>query len=472
MVIQTSTGSSGGARKSRIIKKHQSSGFFFSPPPSRAVKAARLASANTYETVSGPLSEEDVDDDDSSFFGSKGGGEEERSGAGNNDVENPSVKKPDAATLRRPSSGAVYAIYEPEYPAIFVHSVVIICFIVMLLELYVHGLDRDLKTDPCPLKFWNFCFERVDDNAMLGPSAATLLKMGAKTGHKIVVEKQSYRLFTCMWLHGGLLHYLFNMMALYQLGIGIEQSYGSTKIFIIYLFSGLFGSVTSTIFTPESVGVGASGAIFGLFGAAWGDLIQNWDLYDSPCSTIISLSFGTLLNLGIGTAPLLDNFAHFSGMVMGIIMSFGLLVVERQTSSGRRLGQKYYSICLEFVPVVTVPIFMCGALGVLFAGIRGHEVCKSCTAINCIPFPWGCDVHTEGECVWDCSTCASSGVTADITLYNENINNATVTLHCPVLSDWTKNEFLDVVLKGEDVNGADSHWLLGKCKQHCPDAFF
>jgi membrane associated rhomboid family serine protease len=63
---------------------------------------------------------------------------------------------------------------------------------------------------------------------------------------------------------------------------------------LLYIFSGLFGSIMSTIFAPDSVGVGASGAIFGLFGAAWGDLIQNWDLYDSPGSTMCSLFVGTV----------------------------------------------------------------------------------------------------------------------------------------------------------------------------------
>jgi len=247
--------------------------------------------------------------------------------------------------------------------------------------------------------------------------------------------------------------------------------YGTGKVAILYLLSGLFGSITSTIFSPDSVGVGASGAIFGLFGAAWGDLIQNWDLYDGPLGTSFSLSFGTLFNLGIGTAPLLDNFAHFFGFCMGVLLSLGLLVVERQTSHGHHKKLQFWHYILEFFPVILVPVITVLALGVLYSGVAGHNVCTWCTSINCIPFPWGCDRTTEGACIWDCNTCASSGVTADAQLIDNNKFNATVTLHCPLLSEWTTQGYQDVVLTGQDVNAFDASWLMPKCKAHCPDAY-
>lgn len=347
---------------------------------------------------------------------------------------------------------------------------VIMCILVTLFELYYNGLDRT-KENPCPVKFWKFCFESKKENPFFGPSAATLMSLGAKNGYSVVIDGQTHRLFTCMFLHGGLVHLSFNMVALCQMGLGIERSYGSGRVAIIYLISGLFGSITSTIFTPDHVGVGASGAIFGLFGAAWGDLIQNWSLYEGPQWTLMSLSFGTLFNLGIGTAPLLDNFAHFFGFVMGVMLSLGLLVVERQTSSGKHMKLSFLHVLLEFVPVILVPFSIAVSLGILYSGVSGHEVCGGCTKINCIPFPWGCNVHEEGTCVWDCNTCVSSGVTADATLYNNDATNATVTLHCPLLSDWTSLENVDIILKGEDVRVFDHAYLLGICKDNCPDAF-
>lgn len=81
---------------------------------------------------------------------------------------------------------------------------------------------------------------------------------------------QLWRLFTCMFLHAGILHLVVNLFSLYNLGNLIERIFGSAKFTLIYLSSGLWGSIASTIFAPETaavVSVGASGAIFGIAGA-------------------------------------------------------------------------------------------------------------------------------------------------------------------------------------------------------------
>ena len=275
---------------------------------------------------------------------------------------------------------------------------------------------------------------------------------------------------THSYLHGGLVHLLFNMTGLMQLGLGIERSYGTAKVAILYFSSGLFGSIMSTIFDPNTVGVGASGAIFGLFGAAWGDLVQNYDLYEGPQWTFLSLLVGTCFNLGLGTTPILDNFAHFFGFCMGALVSLGLLVVDRQTSTGRHLKLSAWHYVLEFFPVVLVPFLFVVSMGVLFAGVSGSTICPWCPHINCVPFPWGCDPH-GGKCMFDCNTCVSSGVSADAVMYNGDPTNATVTLHCPVLSDWTSHTVVEKELVHEDVSDAGVEWLIEKCKQVCPDAW-
>jgi len=244
----------------------------------------------------------------------------------------------------------------------------------------------------------------------------------------------------------------------------------------IYFVGGFFGSVTSTIFSPDTVGVGASGAIFALFGAAWGDLLQNWALYDTPFQSMVTLAIGTAFNLGLGTMPFLDNFAHFFGFCMGGIVSFSLLVSKRQTSSGREVAITWFHFFLEFLPVVIVPFLNFVALIWLYTGVNPHTVCESCRAINCIPFPWGCDVYKHDDCMWDCNTCQASGVTADAN-YNiidgqPMLTDANVTLHCPVLTDWTNTPIVDVPLQHQDItNFGKDDFLLWMCKTHCPDAY-
>ena len=84
----------------------------------------------------------------------------------------------------------------------------------------------------------------------------------------IALDDQYYRLVTAMFLHGSFLHIGFNMLVLWTLGPQLERILGHLRYTVLYLVAGLGGSVASFWFSsPGIVGVGASGAIFGLMGA-------------------------------------------------------------------------------------------------------------------------------------------------------------------------------------------------------------
>ena len=96
-------------------------------------------------------------------------------------------------------------------------------------------------------------------------NVATLVNFGAL--HKILVlNGEPYRLITCMFLHIGIVHLLFNMYVLYVIGPQIESFYGKIKYLIIYLVSGIIGGLFSCLLS-NGVSAGASGAIFGLLGS-------------------------------------------------------------------------------------------------------------------------------------------------------------------------------------------------------------
>lgn len=78
---------------------------------------------------------------------------------------------------------------------------------------------------------------------------------------------QWWRLLTSVFLHFGLLHVAFNMLALYVNGLMAERIFGSVRYLVIYLVAGLAGSVASLLWHPVVNGAGASGAIFGILGA-------------------------------------------------------------------------------------------------------------------------------------------------------------------------------------------------------------
>ena len=141
-----------------------------------------------------------------------------------------------------------------------------------------------------------------------------------------------YRLLTCIFLHGGIIHITCNMYSLYIIGTQLESFFGKIRYLIIFLLSGICGSVLSLAFSnSNSISIGASGAIFGLLGAILyfgyhyrvylGNVLKN---------QIIPI---ILLNLGIGfIVSGIDNFAHIGGLVGGIIITMALGVKDKTTN--------------------------------------------------------------------------------------------------------------------------------------------
>ncbi len=154
---------------------------------------------------------------------------------------------------------------------------------------------------------------------LTGPSLRTLLDLGA-IYPPAVAAGQYWRFLTAMFLHAGLIHLLLNMYALYLFGYLIEAAFGKPRFIAIYFVSGFLASVASYSFSGvETVGVGASGAIFGLLGA-W--LAYNWRRRQlaSASANLRWVLFLLLINLVFGLSIRgIDNFAHLGGFVGGIL---------------------------------------------------------------------------------------------------------------------------------------------------------
>lgn len=145
-----------------------------------------------------------------------------------------------------------------------------------------------------------------------------------------------YRLITGIFLHGNLIHLLFNCYALWIIGSQIESFMGKWKYLIIYLFSGLMGSLFSITFSNYA-SIGASGAIFGLLGSMLyfgyhyrvylGNVIRSQII---PL-IILNLLFGFMLS-GV------DNFAHIGGLLGGVLITVALGVKYKSTSFEKMNG--------------------------------------------------------------------------------------------------------------------------------------
>ena len=147
----------------------------------------------------------------------------------------------------------------------------------------------------------------------------TLLTFGANYRPLILEFNQYYRLIASSFLHIGILHLLFNMYALYIIGVQIENFYGKVKYLIIYLGSAIIGSLLSICF-HDGISAGASGAIFGLLGAilyfGYHYRLYLGNVLQSQIIPII------VLNLFLGfITPGIDNACHIGGLISGIFLA-------------------------------------------------------------------------------------------------------------------------------------------------------
>jgi len=136
-----------------------------------------------------------------------------------------------------------------------------------------------------------------------------------------------YRLFTSMFLHLNLMHIVFNGYALYILGRDVESLFGTVRFGIIYLLGGLSGSLASFIFT-SAASVGASGAIFAIFGAEMVYFYRHRKLHGAAGRQHLNqLIILMIINLALGafsarTAFQIDNAGHIGGLVGGLVLAW------------------------------------------------------------------------------------------------------------------------------------------------------
>lgn len=149
-------------------------------------------------------------------------------------------------------------------------------------------------------------------------STTSLIQFGAKF-NPLIIEGEWWRFFTAMFLHIGVFHLIMNSLALYYLGTAVEQIYGTARFFFIYMLAGFVGSVASFVFN-DHVSAGASGAIFGCFGALlfFGTKHRRLFFRTMGMNVIVILA----INLVFGfVMPMVDNGAHIGGLLGGFAAS-------------------------------------------------------------------------------------------------------------------------------------------------------
>jgi len=165
-----------------------------------------------------------------------------------------------------------------------------------------------------------------------------------------VAAGEWYRLFTSAFIHGGLLHIGGNMLVLYFLGRVLEPAIGTPRFVVVYLVSLFAGSLGALLLTPDALTFGASGAVFGVLGAAFA--IARGRRVDAVASTIgvlillnLAFSFG-VSGISIG--------AHLGGLAAGVICALVILAGERGML-GRRSMPAEFAI-MAAVGVISIAV--------------------------------------------------------------------------------------------------------------------
>ena len=129
-----------------------------------------------------------------------------------------------------------------------------------------------------------------------------------------------WRLLTSTFLHGGLIHLIANMYGLLFVGFFLEPLLGRKKYLAVYLLTGILASVASICWYDATVSVGASGAIFGLYGIFLALLLTKIYPPDFAKAFLISTAIFIGYNLLMGLTGGIDNAAHIGGLLSGLVI--------------------------------------------------------------------------------------------------------------------------------------------------------
>lgn len=248
-----------------------------------------------------------------------------------------------------------------------------------------------------------FAFQPLEENPLLGPSSATLGKLGALEVNKVVHQHQEWRLITSIWVHAGVVHLLANMISLLFIGIRLEREFGFVKIGLLYIISGFGANILSSLFLQSTISVGASGALFGLLGAMLSELLTNWAIYANKCAALLTLTLIIVINLAMGILPHMDNFAHIGGFITGFLLGFILLIrpqfewVSRKHAlpgyipRPNKSKHKTYQHVLWVTSAVLLIAGITVGLVMVFRGVKASDYCSWCHYLSCVPTRvWSC----------------------------------------------------------------------------------
>lgn len=182
--------------------------------------------------------------------------------------------------------------------------------------------------------------------AFLSPSSQSLLMLGASGTIPVIQFHHYWSVVAASFLHGGILHIIFNMMALYQLGPFVLREFGLHRFVSIYILTGVVGFAVSVLAGVQFT-IGASASICGLIGAiiyfgksrggSYGEAI-----FKQALGWVVGLVIFGFLFSGI------NNWAHGGGLLSGLLLSYSMGYNDQKTESAWSKILAYTCILITF----------------------------------------------------------------------------------------------------------------------------
>jgi membrane associated rhomboid family serine protease len=190
-----------------------------------------------------------------------------------------------------------------------------------------------------------FLIEIAGSSGGLNPQNSSILFDFGLFGPS-VAEGEWYRLLTSGFLHASIFHIGFNMFALYFLGRILEPGIGTPRFVALYFVSLFAGSFGATLLDPNALTIGASGAVFGIFGATF--VIARSRGVDALASTI---GFVLVLNLAITFgSERISIGGHLGGLAAGLLCALVIVAGDRGMLGPRRLP-------IELAAMIAIGVF-------------------------------------------------------------------------------------------------------------------
>lgn len=139
-----------------------------------------------------------------------------------------------------------------------------------------------------------------------------LMKQIGQYNSYVIYGGYYWQLITSMFVHANIAHLANNMIFLLIFGLRAEELFKETEYLAIYFISGLFGNILTLLLGPNIVSVGASGAIFGVFGACIVYIYQS----------IIAVAFYSMILFMMSLGAGVNVYAHFGGLMIGLLLGY------------------------------------------------------------------------------------------------------------------------------------------------------